>query len=157
MKTSIAATVVALLGLASPAGAQEMVTTEWEAYGVSFQVPAGFSVEDDSDEGYVLSDPTYYITVQLLEGGGDIPAAELGGELKNVATDDEVANQSAVTSFDLPQFHGVQLKGDCESDHCLYSYLLSKDGSCGLYISFVYKSAEDPLPERMLRSFRLQE
>lgn len=157
MKTSIAATVVALLGLASPAGAQEMVTTEWEAYGVSFQVPAGFSVEDDSDEGYVLSDPTYYITVQLLEGGGDIPAAELGGELKNVATDDEVANQSAVTSFDLPQFHGVQLKGDCESDHCLYSYLLSKDGSCGLYISIVYKSAEDPLPEQMLRSFRLQE
>lgn len=157
MKTSIAATVVALLGLASPAGAQEMVTTEWEAYGVSFQVPAGFSVEDDSDEGYILSDPTYYITVQLLEGGGDIPAAELGGELKNVATDDEVANQSAVTSFDLPQFHGVQLKGDCESDHCLYSYLLSKDGSCGLYISIVYKSAEDPLPEQMLRSFRLQE
>lgn len=157
MKTSIAATVVALLGLASPAGAQELVTTEWEAYGVSFQVPAGFSVEDDSDEGYILSDPTYYITVQLLEGGGDIPAAELGGELKNVATDDEVANQSAVTSFDLPQFHGVQLKGDCESDHCLYSYLLSKDGSCGLYISIVYKSAEDPLPEQMLRSFRLQE
>ncbi len=156
MKKRMMAAVTALLLEGFPAKAQQLVPTEWEAYGVSFKAPAGFSVEDDSEEGYVIFDPTYYITVQLLEGDGLRPS-ELAAELKTIATDDEVTHQSAVTTFDLPQFHGVQLKGDCESDRCLYSYLMAKDGSCGFYVSILYKDEKDPLPDLLLRSFQFKD
>lgn len=156
MKMSFAAAAAALSLLAFPLKAQELVTTVWEAYGVSFQAPAGFSVEDDSEEGYVLSDPTYYITVQLLEGEGLQPS-DLAAELKSAATDDEVTQQSAVSTFELPQFHGVQLFGECETDRCVYSYLLAKDNSCAFYVSILYKEQQDVLPARILRSFRFKD
>lgn len=156
MKISFAAAVAALSLLAFPVKAQELVTTEWKAYGVSFKVPAGFAVEDDSEEGFVIADPTYYVTVQLLEGDG-LRVAELAEELKNMATDDEVTRQSEVTSFNLPQFHGVQLSGDCESEPCTYSYLMAKDGSCGFYVSILYKEESDTLPGLILRSFQLKD
>ncbi|HJC92787.1 MAG TPA: hypothetical protein H9752_00925 [Candidatus Phocaeicola excrementigallinarum] len=136
--------------------AQELRTTEWSAYGVSFKAPSDIVVEDDSAEGYVASSPVYYITVELLEGG-DWKKEELPGELKAVATDDEVTGQSEVKSFESPQFYGVSLDGGCDTDLCVYSYLLAKDGSCGFYVSVVYKDAGDTVPETILRSFRLED
>ena len=73
--------------------AQNLQTTTWNSYGISFKAPEGFNVEDDSEEGYIISTPAYFITVQLLEGEG-IKKSELSGELKNIANDDEVSNQT---------------------------------------------------------------
>lgn len=120
------------------------------------KAPAGFNVEDDSEEGYIISTPTYYITVQLLEGEG-IKRSELSQELKNIASDDEVTNQTPVTTFELPQFYGAQLKGNCETEQCIYSYLLTKDGSSGFYVSITYTDKQDNTPENILKSFSLEE
>lgn len=146
---------VALL-LSVPCRSQELRLTEWTSFGVSFKAPADIVVEDDSAEGYVVSNSTYYITVELLEGEG-IRRAELADELKAVATDDEVVGQSEVESFELPQFHGVELSGNCDAERCVYSYLLAKDGSCGFYVSIVYKEPDDTVPGIILRSFTLEE
>ena len=138
------------------ATAQTLQPATWQAYGVSFKAPAGYTVEDDSEEGYILSTPIYYITVQLLEGEG-IRRSELAQELKNIAADDAVTAQSDITSFELPQFYGVWLKGDCESDQCLYSYLLTKEDGSGLYVSIVYTDPTDATPETILKSFTIEE
>ena len=126
------------------------------SYGIAFQAPAGYTVEDDSEEGYIISTPTYFITVQLLDGEG-IQRSEIAQELKNVATDDEVTQQSPTVDFELPQFYGVFLRGNCESDQCLYSYLLTKEDTSGFYVSIVYTDPADPLPETILKSFTLEE
>lgn len=128
-------------------------TTKWEAYGISFKAPEGFVVEDDSEDGYIISTSAYYITVQLLEGN-NLKRTELADELKHIASEDEVTEQSAVTSFELPQFYGVQLKGNCESDRCIYCYLLDKDEGSGFYVSILYPNKTDKIPEEILRSFR---
>lgn len=154
MKNKVSAAVAAWLLAGVPALADELKTTTWASYGVSFEAPKDITVEDDSEDGYIVSNDTYYITVQLLESEG-MTAAALPEELKNIATDDEVTNQTEVTSFDLPQFHGAKLKGNCETDKCMYSYLLAKDGSCGFYISIIYRQAEDTEPEQILKSFKL--
>ena len=131
--------------------AQTLQSTTWKAYGISFKAPAGFNVEDDSEEGYIISTPTYYITVQLLEGEG-IKRSELSQELKNIASDDEVTNQTPVTTFELPQ-----LKVNGETEHCIYSYLPTKDGSSGFYVSITYTDKQDNTPENILKSFSLEE
>ena len=136
--------------------AQTLQPITWQAYGVSFKAPAGYTIEDDSEEGFVISTPIYYITVQLLEGEG-IQRSELAQELKNIAIDDEVTQQSKVTDFELPLFYGVQLHGNCESDQCLYSYLITKEDSSGFYVSIVYTDPNDTLPETILKSFTLEE
>lgn len=101
--------------VAVPAVAQQLKTTRWDSYGVSFQAPSDLTVEDDSSEGYLAGNDTYYLTIQLLEGEG-MKKEELGQELKAIATDDEVTSQSEVQPFELPQFYGAQLKGNCEDD-----------------------------------------
>ena len=94
--------------------------------------------------------------MQLLEGEG-FKKSELEKELKLIATDDEIGNQTPVRSFELPQFYGVSLSGNCEQEQCLYSYLMTKDGASGFYISIVYSDKKDLLPEKMLKSFTLEE
>lgn len=130
--------------------------TTWSSYGVSFQAPSDIAVEDDSEEGYIVSNDTYYITVQLLDGEG-FKRSELTSELKNIAADDQVGEQSPIQSFETPQFYGVQLEGNCEGDACLYSYLLTKDESCGFYISILYKKKGDSIPGTILKSFKLED
>ena len=103
MKRRIFTAMAVLAFSAFGMNAQTLQSTTWKAYGISFKAPAGFNVEDDSEEGYIISTPTYYITVQLLEGEG-IKRSELSQELKNIASDDEVTNQTPVTTFELPQF-----------------------------------------------------
>ena len=136
--------------------AQTLRTAKWEAYGIQFKAPAGFVVEEDSEDGYIISTPIYYVTVQLLEGNG-IKRSELAGELKNVATDDEVTQQTHVEEFETPQFYVAWLKGTCETDQCMYAYLLDKGEEAGFYISIVYQKKSDPLPLQMLKSFQLFE
>lgn len=149
-------TLIAFFTVAVPAVAQQLKTTRWDSYGVSFKAPSDLTVEDDSSEGYLAGNDTYYLTIQLLEGEG-MKKEELGQELKAIATDDEVTSQSDVQPFELPQFHGVQLKGNCEEEKCVYCYLLAKDGSCGFYISIVYRQENDKIPETILRSFSMEE
>lgn len=147
---------IAFFTVAVPAVAQQLKTTRWDSYGVSFKAPSDLTVEDDSSEGYLAGNDTYDLTIQLLEGEG-MKKDELGQELKAIATDDEVTSQSEVQPFELPQFHGVQLKGNCEEEKCVYCYLLAKDGSCGFYISIVYRQENDKIPETILKSFSMEE
>lgn len=147
---------IAFFTVAVPAVAQQLKTARWDSYGVSFKAPSNLTVEDDSSEGYLAGNDTYYLTIQLLEGEG-MKKEELGQELKAIATDDEVTSQSEVQPFELPQFHGVQLKGNCEEEKCVYCYLLAKDGSCGFYISIVYRQENDKIPETILKSFSMEE
>lgn len=155
-KLSIAAVMAAMTLGSVPGQCQELKTTEWTAFDVSFKAPSDMVVEDDSAEGYIISNSVYYITVELLEGG-DWKKEELPEELKAVATDDEVSGQGRVESFELPQFYGVKLKGSCDTDLCVYSYLLAKDGSCGFYVSVVYKEKGDTVPDVILQSFKLED
>ncbi|MCZ8372113.1 hypothetical protein [Phocaeicola acetigenes] len=146
----------ALSFIAFQLSAQDLKPTQWKAYGVSFKAPSDISIEDDSEEGYIVYNDTYYITVQMLDGEG-IKQSELATELKNIATDDEVTEQTPVKTFELPHFYGVQLQGKCETDRCIYSYLLARDGGSGFYVSIVYKQENDPNPERILKSFALED
>lgn len=156
MKTRIPVAVAACLLSLSTLTAQELKDTTWSSYGVSFRAPSDITVEDDSEEGYIVSNDTYYITVQLLDGEG-FKRNELGDELKNIANDDQVSDQSALQSFETPQFYGAQIEGNCEGEACLYSYLLSKDDSCGFYVSILYKQKGDTVPETILKSFKLED
>lgn len=131
-------------------------TTEWKAYGLQFKAPVGFVVEDDTEDGYIISTRVYYITLQLLEGI-DLKRAELADELRHVAEDDEVTAPTPVKEFELPQFYGVYLKGNCETDQCLYCYLLDKEEGSGFYLSIIYQKKDDKLPDAILKSFRLVE
>ena len=156
MKTIAVAFLLIITLAISDVSAESLQPAAWQAYGIAFQAPAGYTVEDDSEEGYIISTPTYFITVQLLDGEG-IQRSEIAQELKNVATDDEVTQQSPTVDFELPQFYGVFLRGNCESDQCLYSYLLTKEDTSGFYVSSVYTDPADPLPETILKSFTLEE
>ena len=83
--------------------------------------------------------------------------SELPQELKNIAADDEVTEQTDVTSFELPQFYGAKLTGNCESERCVYSYLMAKDASCGFYVSIVCPKAHEQTAESILHSFKMEE
>lgn len=144
------------LGAVSASSAQALQKVKWKAYGVQFNAPVGFVVEDDSEDGYIISTKEYYITVQLLEGDG-IKRSELAKDLKNVATDDDVTQQTKVESFETPQFYVVWLKGNCETDQCMYSYLLDKKEGTGFYLSVIYQKKTDEVPLQILKSFQLFE
>ncbi len=139
-----------------PAGAQEMKLTLWSAFGVSFNVPADVIVEDDSEEGYVLSDQNYYINVQMLDGEAMNKDA-IAQEIKHIADDDQLQNQTPVKKFDLPQFYGAQLQGTAEGEFYLYNFLMSKDESCGFLVTVIYKNKSDETPQKIINSFHLQD
>ena len=77
MRTKISATVAALLWACAPVLADGLKTTTWSSYGVSFEAPSAIVVEDDSEDGYIVSNPTYYITVQLLDSEGTVSYTHL--------------------------------------------------------------------------------
>ena len=139
-----------------PAGAQDLKSTSWSAFGVSFKVPTDVTVEDDSEEGYVLSNETYYISVQILDGESMNKDA-MANEIKQLATEDQLNDQTPVKQFDLPQFHGVQLQGTSEGEYYLYSYLMSKDESGGIFVTLIYKDKADGIPCDIINSFQLDE
>lgn len=139
-----------------PAGAQDFKSAHWSAYGVKFQVPADISIEDDSEEGYVLSNEHYYISVQILDGE-PVQKEMLKNELQHVANDDQLTQQTPILSFNLPHFYGVQLSGLSQEEYSLYAYLMAKDESCGFFVSIIYPQKEDQTPTTILKSFQLED
>lgn len=94
------------------AGAQALSPVTWTAYGLTFKVPKGIVVEEDTEETFLLNDSKFYITVQALDSDG-ITKGDLEGMLKDYADDDGVEKQTAVKAFDLEQFYGVSMDGQC--------------------------------------------
>ena len=134
--------------------AQDLKRMSWEAFGVSFNGPKDMIVEDDSEEGFVVSNDTYYVSIQILDGEAMNKNA-LVEEVKQVAEDDQLQDLSPVTSFELPQFHGAQLQGASEGEFYLYNYLMSKDESGGFFVTIIFKEKNDALPTNMIKSFQL--
>lgn len=139
-----------------PAGAQEMKSTQWSAFGVSFKVPADITIEEDSEEGYILSNEKYYINVQILDGEA-MDKNAMAEEIKLVADDDNLEQQTPVAKFDLPQFYGVQLQGTSEGEIYLYNYLMAKDESGGFFVTVIYSDKADNIPSDIIKSFQLEE
>ena len=139
-----------------PAGAQNMKSTLWSAFGVSFMVPADVAIEDDSEEGYILSNDQYYVQVQLLDGEA-MDKKAMAEEIKNMATDDQLKEQTSVNQFSLSKFYGAQLQGTSEGEWYLYNYLMAKDESCGFFVTVIYKDKNDKLPAQIIQSFELED
>ena len=139
-----------------PAKAQEMKSAQWSAFGVLFNVPVDITIEDDSEEGFVLSNEDYYVNVQILDGEA-MDKDAMTHEIKQIADDDQLQEQSPITKFNLPQFHGVQLHGTSEGEIYLYNYLMAKDESCGFFVTVIYNDKADEVPQKIIESFQLEE
>ena len=139
-----------------PMNAQEMKRTSWTSFGVSFQIPTDMEVEDDSEEGYVLSNEKYYVNVQILDGEAMNKDA-MAKEVKQIADDDQLGEQTPVKQFELAQFHGAQLQGTTEGEFYLYNYLMSKDESGGFFVTVIFKDKADLLPYTIIKSFQLED
>ena len=46
--------------------AQNLVPTNWTAYGLVFDAPSGIRVEEDTEDTYLLNSSRFYITLQAL-------------------------------------------------------------------------------------------
>ncbi len=136
--------------------AQNLVPTNWTAYGLVFDAPSGIRVEEDTEDTYLLNSSRFYITLQALDSD-DITQGELDDLLIALAKDDGVKNLSAITNYDLPQFHGLYLTGVLEEDPCYYACLMTKDAGSIFLISIMYNRTEDQVVERILKSFKMEE
>ena len=136
--------------------AQTMVPITWTAFGLTFNAPKGILVEEDTEDTFLLNNARFYITIQYLDSE-DMTKEDMNELLKGLADDDGVENLSEVKSFDLPQFHGVSLKGTAEGDPCCYACLMTKDAGSVYYISIIYNRTDDKVVERMLKSFKMKE
>ena len=138
------------------ASADTLKPTSWSSYGVTFLAPADIIVDDDSEEGYTISNSNITINVQLLNGEG-LKKTELKSSLQHISDEDNITVQSDITEIDLTHFFGAYLTGNCETDQCLYSYLTVKDNSCSFYISIIYKPSNADDAIKIIRSFKLDE
>lgn len=136
--------------------AQNLVPTYWTAYGLVFDAPSGIRVEEDTEDTYLLNSSRFYITLQALDSD-DITQGELDDLLIALAKDDGVKNLSAITNYDLLQFHGLYLTGVLEEDPCYYACLMTKDAGSIFLISIMYNRTEDQVVERILKSFKMEE
>lgn len=136
--------------------AQAMAPITWTAFGLTFNAPKGILVEEDTEDTFLLNNARFYITIQYLDSE-DMTKEDMNELLKGLADDDGVENLSEVKSFDLPQFHGVSLKGTAEGDPCCYACLMTKDAGSVYYISIIYNRTDDKVVERMLKSFKMKE
>ena len=136
--------------------AQAMAPITWTAFGLTFNAPKGILVEEDTEDTFLLNNARFYITIQSLDSE-DMTKEDMNELLKGLADDDGVENQSEVKTFDLPQFHGVSLKGTAEGDSCCYACLMTKDAGSVYCISIIYNRTDDKVVERMLKSFKMKE
>ena len=136
--------------------AQAMAPITWTAFGLTFNAPKGILVEEDTEDTFLLNNARFYITIHSLDSE-DMTKEDMNELLKGLADDDGVENLSEVKSFDLPQFHGVSLKGTAEGDPCCYACLMTKDAGSVYYISIIYNRTDDKVVERMLKSFKMEE
>ena len=139
-----------------PINAQDLKRVSWEAFGVSFNVPENMVIEDDSEEGFIVSNETYYVSIQMLEGEST-DKNSLTEEVKQIANDDQLEEQTPVESFNLPQFYGAQLQGSSEGEFYRYTYLMSKDESGGFFVTIIFKDKNDTLPTNIIKSFQLMD
>ena len=136
--------------------AQSLVPISWTAYGLTFDVPKGILVEEDTEDTCLLNNSSFYISLQSLDSE-DMTQADLNELLKGLADDDGVQEQSLIEAFDLKQFHGIWLKGKAEEDPCYYACLMTKDAGSVFYISIIYNQADAMVVEKMLKSFKMEE
>ena len=110
----------------------------------------------EKEDTYLMNSSRFYITLQALDSD-DITQGELDDLLIALAKDDGVKNLSAITNYDLPQFHGLYLTGVLEEDPCYYACLMTKDAGSIFLISIMYNRTEDQVVERILKSFKMEE
>ena len=145
-----------VVGLCTVMHAQSLAPVSWTAYGLTFDAPKEILVEEDTEDTFLLSNNHFYISLQALDSE-DMTKEDLDGLLKGLADDDEVKEQSKVTTFDLKQFHGIWLKGIAEEDPCYYACLMTKDAGNVFLISIMYNRTEDKVVEKILNSFKMEE
>ena len=136
--------------------AQAMAPITWTAFGLTFNAPKGILVEEDTEDTFLLNNARFYITIQYLDSE-DMTKEDMNELLKGLADDDGVESPSGVKTFDLPQFHGVSLKGTAEGDPCCYACLMTKDAGSVYCVSIIYNRTDDKVVERMLKSFKMKE
>ena len=136
--------------------AQVLAPISWTAYGLTFDVPGGILVEEDTEDTFLLNDSRFYISLHSLDSE-DMTKEDLNELLKGLADDDGVIEQSAVEAFDLKQFHGIWLKGIAEEDPCYYACLMTKDAGSVFCISIIYNRTDAKVVERILKSFKMEE
>ena len=93
---------------------------------------------------------------ELLTGDG-MSKESISEDLRNIASEDQLTDTTSISKLDLQHFEVAYLRGKCETDKCLYSYLLAKDGSCGFYLSIIYGNEKEETVEEILKSFKLSE
>lgn len=136
--------------------AQELAPISWSAYGLTFNAPKGIVVEEDTEETFLLNDNNFYITIQALDSEG-MTKNDLGKELLGLADEDGMTNRSASKKFDIPQFYGLFVHGNCEVDKCCYCYLMTKAAGNVFFVSIIYSRGEEALVEKILKSFKMDE
>lgn len=136
--------------------AQVMESITWTAYGLTFDVPKGILIEEDTEDTFLLNNSRFYITLQSLESE-DMNKEALVDLLTGLATDDEVQELTPAKDWDLPQFHVVYLKGKLDDDPCYYACLMTKEAGSVFYISIIYNRTKDEVVEKMLKSFTMEE
>lgn len=104
----------------------------------------------------MLNDSKFYITVQALDSDG-ITKGDLEGMLKDYADDDGVEKQTAVKAFDLEQFYGVSMDGQCEGEPCCYACLMTKAAGSAFHVSIIYSAGKKAEAEAILKSFVMEE
>ena len=149
--------IIVLFCLLSSAGvAQTMAPVTWTAYGLKFNAPKGIGVEEDTDETFLLDNKNFYITVQALDSDG-MTKNDLEKELSGLADDDGVSKRTAIKKFELQQFNGVYMHGNCDVDKCCYCYLMTKAAGNVFFVSIIYSKGEEKVAESILKSFTMPE
>jgi hypothetical protein len=136
--------------------AQQTAHLHWAAYGVAFDGPRSLTVEEDSDEAYVVTNKDFYITVQVLDADG-IHREELPEILADYVEDDAMERQEKVAQFETWQFYGAGVSGQCGEDRCRSVCLMAKDGSCAFYVSVIYAAAKAAEVQPLVESFTLED
>lgn len=136
--------------------AQALAPITWTAFGLTFNAPRGILVEEDTEDTFLLNNSRFYISIHALDSE-DMTQEDMNELVKGLADDDGVENPSEVTPFDLPQFHGVSLKGRTDGDPCRYACLMTKDAGSVYCISIIYNRTDDRVVDRMLKSFKMEE
>lgn len=138
------------------ANAQSLLPTTWTAYGLTFDAPRGILVEEDTEDTYLLNNSRFYISLHSLDSD-NIVEGDLKELLKGLADDDNIQEQTGLTSLDLKQFHCFYLKGRVEEDACCYACFMTKDAGSVFCLSIICQQADDKLIEKMLKSFKMEE
>ena len=136
--------------------AQTMAPITWTAFGLTFNAPRGILVEEDTEDTFLLNNSRFYISIHALDSE-DMTKEDMNELVKGLAEDDGVENPSGVSPLDLPQFHGVVLKGITDGDPCRYACLMTKDAGSVYCISIIYNRTDDRVVDRMLKSFKMKE